>query len=323
MRRAAAFAFALAAAAAPAASAQAPAVEDVLGALVRIEAEVPADARTARFLGARREANGVVIDSRGLVLTIGYIILEAMAATVRDSTGAPTPAEIVAYDYDTGFGLLRARGPLAATPIRLGDSGELAAGDRVLVVGAERAAPALVAAREDFAGYWEYLLEDAIYTAPAFPDWAGAALVGADGRLLGVGSLMLRRRARDRVTPVNMFVPIDALKPILGDLIETGRGPGPPRPWLGMFTRDAEGGVVVIRVMPDGPAARAGILAGEMVRRVAGRPVADMADLFLKVWALGAAGVEVPLEMDGPAGPRRVTLHSADRYDYLKLDPSF
>lgn len=314
----------LCAAAAPAAAQREAAVEDVLGAVVRVAAEIPADARTARFLGAEREANGVVIDDRGLVLTIGYIILEAMAATVRDSTGAVVPADVLAYDYDTGFGLVRARAPLAAQPMRLGDSGALAAGAPVLVVGAGATAPAFVAARREFAGYWEYLLDDAIFTAPPFPDWAGAALVGADGRLVGVGSLFLRAVASRRgVAPANMFVPIDALKPILGDMLETGRGPGPARPWMGMFTRDTGDGVAVTRVVPDGPAAEAGIVAGEIVAGVGGRDVAGMADLFRKVWALGDAGVDVPLDLTGPNGARSVTLRSADRYDYLKMNPSF
>ncbi len=309
--------------AAPAA-AQAPAVEDILGALVQVEAEIPPDARTARFLGTEREANGIVIDGNGLVLTIGYIVLEAMAATVRDSTGNAVQAEIVAYDYDTGFGLIRALDPIAAVPMRFGDSGSLAAADQALIVGADGAAPAFVIARDEFAGYWEYLLEDAIFTAPPFAGWAGAALVGADGRLLGIGSLFIQRQAPNgRTLPGNMFVPINALKPILADLLENGRGPGPPRPWMGMFTRDVGGNVVVTRAVPDGPAATAGVVPGEVVAKVAGRNVSDMADLFRKVWALGSAGVDVPLELTGEHGTRQVVVRSADRYDYLRIDPTF
>lgn len=309
--------------AAPAA-AQAPAVEDILGALVRVEAEIPSDARTARFLGTEREANGIVIDGNGLVLTIGYIVLEAMAATVRDSAGNAVQAEIVAYDYDTGFGLIRALEPIAVVPMRFGDSGSLAAADQVLIVGADGAAPAFVIARDEFAGYWEYLLEDAIFTAPPFAGWAGAALVGADGRLLGIGSLYIQRQAPNgRTLPGNMFVPINALKPILADLLENGRGPGPPRPWMGMFTRDVGGNVVVTRAVPDGPAATAGVVPGEVVAKVAGRNVSDMADLFRKVWALGSAGVDVPLELTGEHGTRQVVVRSADRYDYLRIDPTF
>ena len=296
----------------------------VLDALVRVEAEIPADARTARFLGTEREATAVVIDDSGLAVTIGYTVMEAMAATVTDSAGTTVPAEIVAYDYDTGFGLVRALAPISAAPMRLGDSGAVEYADRVLIAAVDSASPAVVAARREFAGYWEYLLEDAIFTAPAFADWAGAALVSADGQLLGIGSLFLRRTAPDgRTLPVNMFVPIDALKPILADLLDTGRGPGPPRPWMGMFTRNVGGEVMVTRVLSGGPADAAGVMAGEIVRKVAGRSVSDMAELFRRVWALGAAGVEAPLELDGRRGARNVTVRTADRYDYLKMDPSF
>ena len=322
-RTAAAALIAAGAAAAPAAADEL-AVDAVLGALVRVTAEIPSDARTARFLGTEREATGVVIDDSGLAVTIGYTVMEAMAATVTDSAGTTVPAEIVAYDYDTGFGLVRALAPISAAPMRFGDSGAVEYADRVLIAAVGSAAPAVVAARREFAGYWEYLLEDAIFTAPAFADWAGAALVGPDGRLLGVGSLFLRRTAPDgRVMPVNMFVPIDALKPILGDLLETGRGPGPPRPWMGMFTRDIGGEVVVTRVLSGGPADAAGVMAGEIVRKVAGSEVSGMADLFRSVWALGAAGVEAPLELAGRRGARNVTVRTADRYDYLKMNPSF
>jgi S1-C subfamily serine protease len=301
--------------------------EDVLRAMVRVEAEIPPEARTASFLGTEREGNGVVIDGGGLVLTIGYVILEAMAVSVVDADGNRVPAEVVAYDYDTGFGLLRALSPLAATPMRIGDSDALKATDKVLVVGAggpKAVGGAFVVVRDKFAGYWEYLLDKAIFTAPVFDDWAGAALVGRDGRLVGIGSLYIDDTAPDdRSLPGNMFVPINLLKPILGDLLADGRAAGPPRPWMGLFTRDIAGHVVVVSVIPDGPGQAAGVVEGEIIQAVAGEEVHDMADLFRKVWSVGSAGVEVPLTVQSEAGSRQVLLKSADRYDYLRLDPSY
>lgn len=322
------FAFALGlTAGAPGASAQSISTNDVFRALVQIEAEIPSDARTARSLGRQRGASGVVIDGHGLVLTIGYIILEAMSATVTDADGKRVPADILAYDYDTGFGLLRALGPIGATPMRFGDSDSLAATDNVLVVGAgapPAITPVFVAGRESFAGYWEYLLDEAIFTAPVHPDWAGTALVGSDGRLLGIGSLYIDDVAPDmRRLPGNMFVPINLLKPILGDLLEFGRSSGPARPWLGLFTRDVGGQVIVVWVIPDGPGHRAGVDTGDVIMRVAGAEVDDMEDLFRKVWALGDAGVDVPLTIKNDAGTRRIILRSGDRYDYLRLNPTY
>ena len=307
--------------------AQATETEDVLRAIVTIYAEIPADARTAAFRGTERHGNGIVIDDNGLVLTIGYLILEAMAVSVVDADGNRVPAEIIAYDYDTGFGLVRAASALAATPIRLGDSGAIKATDRVMVVGAGGAAKvagAFVVTRDVFAGYWEYLLDQAIFTAPVYEDWAGAALVGPAGKLLGVGSLYIEDTAADeRTLPGNMFVPINLLKPILGDLLADGRAAGPPRPWMGLFTRDIAGHVVVVSVIPEGPGEAAGVVAGEVIDAVAGEAVVDMADLFRKVWKLGSAGVDVPLTVNSETGSRHVVVKSVDRYEYLRLDPSY
>ena len=309
---------------APAAAAE---VSEVLDAVVRIDAEIPGDARTARFLGTRRQASGVVIDDNGLVLTIGYIILEAMTASVTDAEGRTVPAEIVAYDTGTGFGLLRALAPIAAKPLRLGESAGVGQNTRALVVaagGPQQVLAVRVTKRAEFAGYWEYLLDDAIFTTPVHPAWAGAALVGDDGRLLGIGSLRIGDAAlRRQPLAGNLFVPIDLLKPILGDLIAHGHSSAPPRPWMGVFTHDIGGHVVVTRVIEDGPGGTAGIREGDVITAVDGAAVADMADLFRKVWGLGSAGVEVPLTIDDGHGPRRIKLRSADRYDYLKLDPTY
>lgn len=302
-------------------------VDDVLDAVVTVEAEIPGEARTARFLGTERSANGIVIDDNGLILTIGYIILEAMSASVTDAEGKTVPADVVAYDYDTGFGLLRALAPISATPLRLGNSAKVGQNVRALVVaagGPKQVLPVRVTKRAVFAGYWEYLLEEAIYTTPRHPDWAGAALIDAEGRLLGVGSLQVNNAATTRTAlEGNLFVPIDLLKPILGDLLESGRSADPPRPWLGLFTRDFKGHVIVTFVIEDGPGAAAGVSEGSLITEVAGDDIKDMADMLRKIWALGEAGAPIALTVDDGSGPREVVVESADRYDYLRLDPSY
>ncbi|MDP6952862.1 MAG: S1C family serine protease [Alphaproteobacteria bacterium] len=302
-------------------------VGEVLDAVVIVDAEIPGEARTARFLGTERSANGIVIDDNGLILTIGYIILEAMSASVTDASGKTVPAEVIAYDYDTGFGLLRALAPISAKPLRFGNSAKAGQNVRALVVaagGPDQVLPVRVTKRAVFAGYWEYLLEDAIFTTPRHPAWAGAALIDAEGRLLGVGSLQVNDAA---TTPTalngNLFVPIDLLKPILGDLLENGRSADPPRPWLGLFTRDMGGHVIVTFVIEDGPGAAAGVSEGSVITEVAGEKIKNMADMFRKVWALGEAGVPIALTVDDGDGPREVIVESADRYDYLRLDPSY
>lgn len=300
---------------------------DLVSGVVRLSAEIPPEARTAEALGTRREGSGVVIDDQGLVLTIGYLILEAMSVTVHDAAGAPVGADLVAYDHQSGFGLVRAKRGLGVAPIRFGDSGRLGERAPVLVVphgGLQAAQPAFVASRRAFTGYWEYLLEAAIFTVPPHPAWSGAALLGSDGRLLGIGSLIVQDALRGEVTLAgNMFVPIDLLKPILADLLSEGRRPGPSRPWLGMFSTDVPGGALVTSVAPEGPAQQAGIVPGDVVVGVAGEAVRDLAELYRKVWEAGAAGVEVALTVRRGAQALDVVITSGNRSDYLRLDPSY
>ncbi len=302
-------------------------LDTVLRAIVRVDATVPGDARTARGLGTERAGNGVVIDDAGLVLTIGYLVLEASQVTLRDADGEAVPADIVAYDHESGFGLVRALGPLAATALRFGDSTALAEGDPVLVAshgGRDQAQAAFVVSRREFAGYWEYLLERAIFISPPHRNWGGAALIAADGRLVGIGSLLVEDAGPGvRPLPGNMFVPVALLRPILAELLAGGRRAAPARPWLGMFTADAQDQVLVTRVSPGGPAAAAGIRPGDRVLAVSGQPTANVADMYRKVWALGAAGVEVPLTVHRGDSVRRYTIPSSDRYRYLKWRRDF
>ena len=296
---------------------------EIFDAVVRLHATVPADARTAEALGTEREGSGVIIDDSGLVLTIGYLILEADHVELAGADGRTIPADIVAYDYDTGFGLVRALQPLTAKPLRFGRSGDLGANDQVLVLsygGAATAQGVIVAERRTFAGYWEYLLEDAIFTAPPHREYGGAALIGADGALLGIGSLIVGDvYGRPQGLPGNMFVPIDALKPILADLLTQGRSAATPKPWLGVFTAEDRGRLFVTRVSGGGPAAAAGLEAEDIILRVGDQPVTTMDGFYRAVWALGTAGVEVPLTVLQGAEIRDLTIRSGDRYTYLRL----
>ncbi len=299
----------------------------VFDAVTAVTAEVPADARTAEALGTERAGTGVVIDDSGLVLTIGYLILEAMAVTLSDIDGHAVAAEIVAYDHDTGLGLLRAVTPLRRPSIRLGDSGTLSPGDSVLVVaspGRSAALPVTIADIRRFTGYWEYLLESAVFAYPPHPDWQGAALVGPDGRLLGIGSLFANdAQRRPRRRQGNMFVPVNALKAVLGDLLTAGRAPASDRPWLGIFSADHSGYVVVTYVSPDGPAATAGLRRGDIILEVGDQPVRSMAEFYRAVWKRGKPGVTVPLTLGREDHVTRVRIVSGDRYRYLKLEKTY
>ena len=296
-----------------------------LNAVVGVRATVPASARSAETLGQEREGGGVVIRPDGLVLTIGYLIMEAVETEIVEQNGRVVPADVVAYDYDTGFGLLRPLGRLGATAIELGDSGDLPEKTRVLVAGPDGPSPALVVSRREFAGYWEYLLPDAIFTAPPYRSFGGAALIGADGRLLGIGSLIVADAATPgEQLPGNMFVPISALQPIMDDLLRDGRSAKAARPWLGLYTQEVRGHIFVSRVAPDGPAAKAGVAANVIVTAVGDKAVSNLSEFYRAVWDLGEAGVEVPLTLlDSVRGLREVVVTSGNRYDYLQLNPTY
>ena len=300
-------------------------MDRILSAVVGLRAEVPEDARTAPGLGTRRTGSGVVIDANGLVLTVGYLVMESSRIFVAPRPGeAPeVAADFVAYDHATGLGLARAREPLDVTPIPLGDSAAPTVGSPMIVAsygGAAGARPALLVDRREFAGYWEYLLPGALFTAPPHPLFGGAALIGTDGALLGIGSLIVNDARRgDEPVVGNMFIPVDALKPILGELLTTGRGPGPHRPWLGLHSEAVDGRIVVRRVSPEGPADEAGVMAGAIVTAVGGTPVRSLAGFYRAVWASGDAGAAVRLTLLTPGGDlRELTVRSGDRYAWLR-----
>lgn len=298
-----------------------------LDGVVQITAYVPPEARTASSLGTERQGSGVVIDDNGLILTIGYLVLEASEVEIEGAGPEPVPASIVAYDHETGFGLVRTQHPLEVTPIPLGASADVRTEQPLLVVsraGEFEATGVYVVDRRDFAGYWEYLLENAIFTAPPHAQFGGAALIDQGGRLVGIGSLLVRDAGfRGRPIPGNMFVPIDHLKPIMGDLLTRGRRADPGRPWLGVSLEEHKGRVFVNRVSPDSPAAEAGIAVDDVILGVDGEQVHGLIDFYRKLWGRGAAGVEVPLDVLQGMEVQPVVVKSGDRYRYLRLDPTY
>lgn len=306
--------------AAPAALAQ-PSAEQTLSAVVGISAKIQPGARSAATLGPERRGSGALIRDE-YVLTIGYLVLEAAAVEVTSSAGRTVPATVAAYDHVSGFGLLKLVAPLGGTPLALGDSAGLGEREPAMVITAparEGASIVRVASRRRFSGSWEYMLDSAIFTSPAVPDWSGAPLIGPSGELLGIGSLIVADAAgQGAESPGNMFVPIDLLKPILPDLIANGRRKTPPRPWLGVNTDQLRGHLFVSRLSPDGPAERAGLRVDDIVLAVAGQEVGTLAEFYAKVWSRGAAGVEVPVRVLRGAQVRNFTVRSVDRMQYYK-----
>jgi len=292
--------------------------------VVKVKSKAVANARTSRSLGPQREGTGVVIGSDGLVLTIGYLIVEAESVELSTTDGRSFPATIVGYDSATGFGLLKALRPLPVKPVQFGQSASIAEREMVLIVGFDGVAPAYVVSRRPFVGYWEYLLDEAIYTAPATVNWSGAALLNREGKLLGIGSLVISDAMGTRTqVPGNLFVPIDLLKPLLGDLIATGRSSARPRPWIGINTQEVQGNVIVTRVSSEGPAEDARIRSGDVIVGIGGQTIGGQADFYIKLWKTGEAGVEVPLDVLRSGRVEKVTVKSIDRDRYYRAKPTY
>ncbi|MBJ7404651.1 MAG: serine protease [Bradyrhizobium sp.] len=295
-------------------------LDRALGSVVGLHAIIPPDAFSAETLGTERAGNGVVIDD-GLVLTIGYLITEAESVWLHRADGRVVEGHALGFDSETGFGLVQALGQLDVAPLPLGSSAATRIGDRVVVGGAggrTRSVASQIVAKQEFAGYWEYLLDEAIFTYPAHPNWGGTALLNERGELIGIGSLQLDRERDGKAEHVNMIVPIDELKPVLDDLRKFGRVNKPARPWLGLFSTEIDNRVVVIGISAGGPAARAELKTGDVILAVNGDKVTSQTAFYKKMWALGAAGVDVPLTVHHEGVTFDVTVTSTDRFKLLK-----
>lgn len=295
-------------------------LDRALGSVVGLHAIIPPDAFSAETLGTERAGNGVVIDN-GLVLTIGYLITEAESVWLHLADGRVVEGHALGFDSETGFGLVQALGQLDVEPLPLGNSAESRIGDRVVVGGAggrTRSVASQIVAKQEFAGYWEYLLDEAVFTYPAHPNWGGTALLNERGELIGIGSLQLERERDGKAEHVNMIVPIDLLKPILEDLRKFGRVNKPARPWLGLYSTEIDNRVVVIGISANGPAARAELKTDDIILAVDGDKVTSQTAFYKKMWALGAAGVDVPLTVYHEGVTFDVTVTSTDRFKLLK-----
>ncbi len=294
-------------------------------AVFTLHAKVPSDAFTAQTLGVQREGNAVLIRDDGIALTIGYLITEATTVSLVDAAGEAKAAEVIGYDQATGYGLVRLQEPVDARPIPLGMAAKVHTGADVTIVGGggpNFAMAARLLSKREFAGYWEYLLDEALFTAPVHPHWSGAALLSSAGELVGLGSLYVQDVLPAENSPAgNMFVPTDQLKGIIDVLVETGQTGQPARPWLGMFVTEADGALVIAGMVESGPAARSNLRLGDSIMGVAGEDVSDLPEFYRAVWSRGPAGSSIRLNILRDGRLRDISVRTADRNSYLKNMP--
>ena len=296
-------------------------LDRALKSIVTVQSTLPEDAFTAQTLGEQRSGSGVVIRESGLVLTIGYLIMEAENVWLADAHGRVTPAHALAVDTESGFGLVQALDRLDSPALDLGRSSEAKLGDPVIVASGAGVKPvrAMIVGKQEFAGYWEYLLDEAIFTSPAHPFWGGAGAIDKHGRLIGIGSLHVEQlTARGGPRDINMVVPIDLLPPILDDLLAYGRVNKPARPWLGVYSAENGDEIIAASVADNGPAAAAGLRRGDVLAGVGGSEIESLADFYRKIWSRGPAGVEIPIEIVRDGRAMGLRIRSADRASFLK-----
>ncbi|HTR17982.1 MAG TPA: S1C family serine protease [Acetobacteraceae bacterium] len=296
-------------------------LDHLLQGIVRLRANVPDAAFTASTLGTERSGSGVAIEG-GLVLTMAYLVMEAETVWLTTGDGRVLPGHVLALDVESGFALVQPLGRLDAPELRFGDPDRLEIGAHALLAAAGGRSSAMetrIVGRQEFAGYWEYLLDDALFTAPAHPFWGGTALLGPDGALLGIGSLILQQPdPKGRRVDMNVVVPISRLLPVLGDLVRLGRVNRPARPWLGLFAMENDEAVVVGGLAPGGPAERAGIRAGDRIIAVGGEEISDLAGLWRQIWSCGPAGTLVTLRLARDEDELTVDVLTADRATFLR-----
>jgi len=297
-------------------------LDTTLDSVVSLRSQIPEDALTASVLGTERAGHGVVIGDDGLIVTIGYLITEAESLWVTTGQGVTVPGYVVGYHHTTGFGLVQALQPIGVPSMELGSSEALQVSDEVIAAGhggRDYAIKTTLIAKREFAGYWEYVLDEALFTVPAHPNWGGAALIGNDGKLLGIGSLLVQQIAESgQQSGANMMIPIDLLKPILDDLRMYGKRNAPARPWLGFLVQEVSHHLVISSIYDECPAESAGLQVGDVIREVDGEPVSGLASLFRRIWQTGEAGVDVPLTIMRNRESIAISVRSADRDTCLK-----
>lgn len=302
------------------------AVLDAIDAVVRIKVKAVPEARSLRTLGREREGSGILIAPSGLILTIGYLVLEADTIEITDNFGKTVSATVAAYDHASGFGLVKPNIPLAAKGAIPGNSSEVGAAEKLIFAtygGKENASLATVASKRRFAGYWEYLIDDAIFTVPPRGDHSGAALINREGKVVGIGSLIVADAAMpNRRAPGNMFVPIDLAKPIVAEVATSGGAREATRPWIGLSTQEVEGRLFVLRVQEDGPAAAAGLKTGDIILSVGGDKVESLEQFYTRLWSAGKPGTAIRLNVLQGASVREVEVRSMDRQQFMRGKPS-
>ncbi len=296
--------------------------DSALDSLVSVKAYIPNDAMSADLLGTERTGHGTRIRNDGLIVTIGYVVNEAEKIWISSRCGKASAGVVIGNDFQSGLALIKPVTPLPGPTMALGKSRDLETSDIIRVTTSARdeqqSIDAQVVSKQEFAGRWEYLIEEAIFTAPANKNWSGAALINREGKLVGIGSLLIQGfEVNDSLCSVNMFVPIDLLTPVINEICDSGRRLTPERPWLGVLVDEKDGELTIVGIYRNCPADEAGLRPGDKILKVDDRPIYNLGHLFRSIWDLGEAGRKVPLTIMRRSKQQKVCVKSAERSAFL------
>ncbi|MDC0598877.1 S1C family serine protease, partial [Gammaproteobacteria bacterium] len=289
-------------------------------AVMGLHCSIPETAMTAALLGTERQSHAVQVSESGLMLTVGYSVMEASELWLTNRTGQTAEAILLAHDYDSGIALIRPVMPLGKAFLETAPAKSIKVGTEIniLTSTSKKAIPVELFAKEEYAGRWEYLLEEAFYTVPLCEDWSGAALLNTEGKLCGIGSLALGLKSpQGDVMPGNLFIPTELVMPHLEYMSLHGQKPGPLRPWLGTLIDEKEAELHVVGLYQGAPAAEAGVRPGDVILSVDQQPVSSMAGFFRTIWHYGSAGSHIPLTLKDGDGTRQVILDTVDRNSFF------
>ena len=285
-------------------------------AIKALQCSVPESAMTAELLGTERQSHAVQVSRDGLLLTVGYSILEANEIWLSNHRGETSEGILLAHDFNSGLALLKPAVSLGSSWLEAAPLSSISTGDEASILTSDSKSPlrATIFTKQEFAGRWEYLLDEALYTTPLCESWSGAALLNKEGKLCGIGSLALGLGiSAGKVLPGNLFIPTELVMPHLEHMALYGETPEPRRPWLGVLVEEHEKELHVVGLYADGPADRAGIEPGHVVEAVNRQAVTTLAEFFRAVWTQGTAGSPIPLSIRDGEGSRELTLASVDR----------
>jgi S1-C subfamily serine protease len=289
-------------------------------AVMSVRSLIPETAMTADFLGTERESHAIQVSPDGLMLTVGYSVMEANEVWITNRKGQTTEGIVLALDHDSGIALLRPTTSLGTAYLDTDSADTINIGDRAEILTSDnsKAMDAAIFAKEEYAGRWEYLLDEAFYTVPLCDHWSGAGLVNKHGKLCGLGSLALGLKGpTGDVVPGNLFIPTDLVMPHIDHMKQYGQKPGSRRPWLGTLVEEYESQLCVVGLYLGAPAAAAGIETGDIILSVDSQPVSSMAGFFRTIWHYGPAGSKIPLTLSDGEKTREVVLDTIDRNSFF------